>query len=105
MTRLAVGRPTLAILPQNSTRRISESLKTKSFFGGVEVACPQTSLVGTLHMLSWLRFAKYSNQVHTGTPLFKILDLPLQYKTECQQIFFLSATGDWTSGRAGKQIL
>ena len=33
--------------------------------------------VDARHLGASLSFAKYSNEVHTGIPLFKILDLPL----------------------------
>ena len=46
----------------------------KSFPGG---HTPQILLVGALCALYYMRFTKYSDQVHSATPLFKILDPPL----------------------------
>ena len=51
-------------------------LKSKIFLGGREGGMPPDPPIGcTSHSL--LCFANYSDQVHTGTPLFKIIDPPL----------------------------
>ena len=71
---LAVGRPTLAISPQNSTRNDLRRSEIKNFPGE---ACPQTPLLGVLRALYYTPPSIAISQVHAGTPLFKILDPPL----------------------------
>ena len=64
--------PTLAVSPQNSTKSDLRRSEIKNFPGGGGHV-PQVS-----HSLACALCALYAiSHVHTGTLLFKILDLPL----------------------------
>ena len=71
MTRLAVGRPTPAVSPQNGTKSDLRWSEIKKFScGDMSPHVP--------HPLACPLLALYAiSRVHTGTPLFKILDPPL----------------------------
>ena len=74
MTRLAVGRTTPAVSPQSGTKSDLRRSEIKNFPGG---ACPLARTLHTLYAIS---------HMHTGTPLFKILDPPLKV-AESQAVY------------------
>ena len=67
---MAVGRSTLAVSPQNGTNNGLRS-EIKNFPGGTCPHMPHTPSVRALRALYAI------GHMHTGTPLFKILDPPL----------------------------
>ena len=70
MTRFGSWLSNFCYSPQNSTRNELRRSESKTFLGGESPSSMHAS-----HAL--LRFTKYSIEVHTGTPLFKILHPPL----------------------------
>ena len=70
MTRLAVGRPTLAVHPKMAPKAISEGLKSKIFLGGHVPHVPHPPSVHAS------RTSCHQSRAHWN-PLLEILDPPL----------------------------
>ena len=71
------GHPTLAISPQDCTRN---DLRRSNFLVGGSM--PSGHKVGLIAVPS-----TYINKVHTGTSLFKFLDLPLDQLCAMARLF------------------